>query len=126
MSTKKKVALGVLAVLLGLVIVIAVQPSAFHVERKTTIAAPPNYAYAIVNDFHGWKRFNPWEKLDPNIKVELGGAASGKGATYAWTGNGQVGEGKMTIEESTPEMVRIHLEFMKPMAGVATTVFTFK
>ncbi len=122
----KKIGLGFLALILILIIVVAVQPSAYHVERKTQIAAPAKYAHAIVNDFHAWKRFNPWEGLDPNPKTELGGAASGKGATLHWSGNDQVGEGTMTIEESTPELVKMKQEFVKPMAGFCTITFTFK
>gem|GEM_PF-3181364 len=36
------------------------------------------------------------------------GAPAGVGAKYAWTGNEQVSEGRMTIEKSEPGLVRIN------------------
>jgi uncharacterized protein YndB with AHSA1/START domain len=46
------------------------------------------------------------------------GAAAGTGAIYKWAGNSEVGEGRMTITESRPhELIRINLEFLKPMTG---------
>jgi len=52
---------------------------------------------------------------------------SGAGAIIRWAGNSEVGEGSMTITESKPhELVRIKLEFLKPMAGAADTEFVLK
>ena len=45
----------------------------------------------------------------------------------AWSGNDQVGEGRMTILESRPpELIRIKLEFKRPFESTCTTEFTFK
>jgi hypothetical protein len=63
------------------------------------------------------------------MKLEIGGGASGSGAgaTYHWSGNDKVGEGKMAITESRPgQKVGIRLEFIKPMAGVSQTDFSFR
>lgn len=38
-----------------------------------------------------------WEKKDPNLRRSYGGAAEGKGATYAWEGDRNVGQGRMEI-----------------------------
>lgn len=46
---------------------------------------------------------------------------------FAWAGNDQVGEGRMTITESRPnERVRFRLDFLKPFDGTNDTEFTFK
>jgi len=83
--------------------------------------------FGLVNDFHAWDKWSPWAKLDPNMKTTYGGPPSGLGATYAWTGDSKVGEGNMRITESKPpEKVGIRLEFLKPMAGLCQTDFTFK
>jgi hypothetical protein len=51
----------------------------------------------------------------------------GVGASLAWAGNSQVGEGRMTIRESRPnDEVRMTLEFIKPFASVATTDFSIR
>ena len=70
---------------------------------------------------------SPWAKLDPSMKKTHEGAPAGTGAIYSWSGNDQVGEGRMTLTESRPsELIRIKLEFMKPFAATNTTEFTFK
>src|SRR5262249_21273423 len=46
---------------------------------------------------------------------------------FAWVGNSEVGEGSMEITESKPgELVRINLDFIKPMQSTAKVEFTFK
>ena len=80
-----------------------------------------------MNDLHKWNEWSPWAKLDPNAKNTFEGGAVGKGASFAWDGNDQVGAGKMTITESKPnELVLIKLKFFKPFENVCTTEFTVK
>jgi Polyketide cyclase / dehydrase and lipid transport len=121
----KKILIGLGAALALLLVVIALQPATFHVERSVAIAAPPEAAFAQVNDFHAWKAWSPWEKLDPSMKRSYDGAPAGVGAQYAWVGNNEVGEGRMTIEQSEPGKIAIKLEFLKPFAATNTATFTF-
>lgn len=123
----KKIAIGLAAALLLLLGVIATRPNTFTLSRTATVPGTPDIAFALVNDFHRWGEWSPWDKLDPNMKRVYGGAESGTGATYAWAGNSEAGEGRMTIEESKAnESVRIKLEFLKPFAATNLTTFTFK
>src|SRR5215470_10466897 len=125
----RKVLIALAALVVVLLVVIATRPSTFRVERTTRIAAPPDVVFALVNDFHAWDRWSPWAKIDPGMKSEIGGTptGTGTGATYHWSGNDKVGEGKMSITESrSPQSVAIRLEFIKPMASVNQTNFTFK
>ena len=123
----RKILIAFAAIIVVLLVVIATRPSTFRVERTTRIAAPPDVVFALVNDFHAWDRWSPWAHLDPSMKVTYGGPSSGTGATYAWTGNDKVGEGSMRVSESRPpQSVGIRLEFIKPMASVNRTDFTFK
>ena len=123
----RKILAGLGLLILLVLIVAAFQPDDLRVERQATIAAPAAVVFAKVNDFTQWPSWSPWEKLDPNMKRTLSGPTSGKGAIYAWTGNSDVGEGRMTITDSRPgELVRIHLEFIKPFAATNTTDFAFK
>lgn len=121
----KKILLGVAALFVALVIVIALQPAEFRIERSVSMAAPPEAAHAQVNDFRQWQAWSPWDKMDPSMKRTYGGAPAGVGATYAWSGNNQVGEGKMTIEKSEPTQIAIELEFLKPMPATNRATFTF-
>ncbi|HWV90762.1 MAG TPA: SRPBCC family protein [Burkholderiales bacterium] len=115
------------AVIVVFLIVVALQPSDFRIERSATMRAPAPAAFAQVNDFQNWQAWSPWEKVDPALKRQYDGPKAGTGAVYAWQGNKDVGEGRMTIMESRPaEVVRIKLEFFKPFAATNTAEFSFK
>ena len=118
---------AVAAVIVVFLMVVALQPSDFKVERSATMRAPAPAAFAQVNDFQNWQAWSPWEKVDPGLKRQYEGPKAGTGAVYAWQGNKDVGEGRMTIMESRPgELVRIKLEFFKPFAATNTAEFSFK
>jgi carbon monoxide dehydrogenase subunit G len=126
----KKILLGIVVLVIVLVavflVMVMLQPSTYQIERSATINAPAQTVFAQVNDFHKWNAWSPWANLDPNMKQTYDGQASGVGAMYSWTGNSDVGEGKMTIIESRPsERIKIQLEFIKPFAAMNTTDFIF-
>src|SRR5688572_21033822 len=107
--------IGLAAIIVVFLIIVAMQPSEFRIVRAATFAAPPSEVFAQVNDFHKWTAWSPWEKLDPDLKRTHAGAPAGTGAIYSWEGNKQVGAGRMTITESrSSDLVRINLEFLKP------------
>ena len=98
----KKILIAVAAVLVLLVVVIAMQPAHYQVTRSMRIQAPADAVFAQINNFHNWSAWSPWGKLDPAMKTTYSGPDSGTGAIYAWVGNKDVGEGRMTILESRP------------------------
>lgn len=117
------IGLGALIVLF--LIVVALRPSDFRVSRSAIIDAPPSVVFPHINDLHQWEAWSPWEKLDPGMKRTFGGMPQGVGATYTWNGNNKVGEGTNTIVESRPnELVGMKLEFRRPFAGTNAVQFT--
>src|SRR4030081_2829568 len=107
----KKIALiavlVIVAVLAALVLVAGLayaspRPGTIHVQRAAKINAPPEKIFPLINDFHSWSSWSPWEKLDPTMKRTHSGAQSGKGAVYEWEGNAKVGTGRMEIVDATP------------------------
>jgi hypothetical protein len=118
---------SIIAVLVVLVVVVAMQPSEFQVTRAAVISAAPDKVFAQVNDFHNWKAWSPWEKVDPNITESFSGTTAGAGSAYSWSGNDEVGEGKMAIAESSPNQhIKINLDFIRPFESKNVTEFTFK
>ena len=122
--------LKTLAALVALFVVVvlilaAMQPSAFSVSRSLDIAATPEKIAPLVNDFHHWELWSPWEKLDPNAKKVYSGAPSGTGAIYHWSGNSKAGEGEMQILSATPAETDMSLDFIKPFKTSDKTSFTF-
>jgi hypothetical protein len=87
--------------------------------------APAWVAFNVLNNFHRWPAWSPWEKLDPNMTKKHEGPEAGVGAIYEWSGNDKVGTGRMSITESEPsKKIAIKLEFMKPWEATNTTLFT--
>lgn len=127
----KKIIAGVAGVVVLLIAVVliaaAMQPTDYKITRSAKMKAPPAAVFAQVNDFHNWRAWSPWEKLDPNMERKFAGPEAGDGAKYSWSGNDKVGEGNMEITESqAPDEIAIRLEFVRPMADVCTTGFAFK
>src|SRR5258707_14761768 len=108
-----------------ILIVAATKPNTFSIQRATIVKAPPERIFALINDFHQWGTWSPYENKDPAMQRTYGGSASGKGAIYAWDGNNNVGSGRMEIlDTSAPSKIVIKLDFFKPFEGHNTAEFT--
>ena len=114
-----------LIAVVGVVAYAATKPDSFRVERGTTIKAAPEKIFALINDFKAWPQWSPYETKDPDMQRQLSGAATGQGAVYEWTGDKNVGQGRMEILESTaPGKIVIKLDFLKPFEAHNTATFT--
>ena len=123
-------AIVIIAVIVAVAIVMililaATKPDTFRIERSGIINAPAEKIFAVLNDFHQWGGWSPWEHKDPDMKRTFGGAERGKGATYGWEGDKNVGTGRMEIlEANTPSKLVIKLDFFKPFEAHNTAEFT--
>jgi len=109
----KKILLGLIIVIVVILTYATTKPSTFSVSRRITIHAKANTIHELINDFHRWSLWSPWEKLDPEMQRTMSGATSGPGAVYEWLGK-KVGTGRMEILQSTPQQIRIKLDFIAP------------
>ncbi|NHZ89047.1 polyketide cyclase [Massilia sp. CCM 8733] len=121
----RRIALVLVVLIIGILGMAAMQPDTFSVTRSVAIQAPPEKILGLVGDFRQWQSWSPWERLDPSMQRVHSGAPSGKGALYAWTGNDDVGAGRMEIIEfAPPAKVVIKLDFIKPFETSNMTEFT--
>lgn len=121
----KKIAIVVVLLLLIVVGLALTKPDTFSMQRETTINAPREKVFALVNDFHEWGKWSAWEKLDPNMTRTFAGPLKGVGSTYEWSGNSAAGAGKMEITNSVvPSKVDVKLDFTKPFESHNITEFT--
>src|SRR5262245_5626788 len=119
------IAIVVVVLIVALLIYSATRPVTFRCQRATSINAPVEKVFALINDFHRWGSWSPWEKLDPELKRNYSGSSTGKGAVYAWEGNRKVGEGRMEITEAlAPSKITINLDFLKPFEAHNIAEFT--
>lgn len=87
--------------------------AAYRVSRTIRVEAPPESVYPHVIDLRRWVRWSPWEAEDPVLERTYGGTRRGVGATYAWSGDRDAGQVRVT-EASEPRRVDLDLCFEKP------------
>ena len=96
----------------------------FLVERTIVIDAAPEVVHALIDNFHEWERWSPYEGVDSNMQKTFTGPESGVGASYSWSGNRKAGTGTMTITESVPaDRVVLDLAFSAPFKAQNVTTF---
>jgi uncharacterized protein YndB with AHSA1/START domain len=116
----------VLVVAIAVILVLAAtKPGTLRVTRAISINAPAERIFPLIDDFHQWTVWSPYENRDPAMKRIYGGAGRGQGAVYAWDGNKNVGAGRVEIlETQAPSKIVIKLDFYKPFEGHNTAEFT--
>src|SRR5258708_39779436 len=116
----------VLAIAVAVILILAAtKPNSFSVQRATTVKGPPEKIFPLINDFHQWGTWSPYETKDLGMKRSYSGSESGKGAVYAWDVNKNVGSGRMEILDTTvPSKIVIKLDFFTPFEGHNTAEFT--
>jgi hypothetical protein len=114
-----------LVILIGAILIYAsTRPDSFRIERSITIQSTPGKIFPLINNFHQWESWSPWEKIDPQIKRTYSGAPEAKGAIYEWSGNKNIGQGRMEITESVPpSKIIIKLDFITPFEAHNTVEF---
>lgn len=122
-----KILIGVAVAIAALLGYAAMQPDTFAVQRSIGIQAPPERIFPLINDLRRFGEWSPYEKKDPAMKRSFSGPSGGKGAVYAWDGDGNVGQGRMEIAESVPpSSVAINLEFVRPFEARNRVDFTLR
>jgi uncharacterized protein YndB with AHSA1/START domain len=120
----KKVVLGLAVVVAVLVVVVALQPAEFAVERSVAIDAPAEVVFGLVQSPRAHEQWSPFYHMDPQQVNTYHGPEAGPGAVCEWEG-GDAGKGRMTVTAVEPNQeVEIRLDFEEPMQ--ATNLATFE
>lgn len=120
----KVIVIALIVVIAAVVVLASTRPNSFRVERSLRINAPPEKILPLINDFHQWGVWSPYEKLDPAMQRTYAGAASGRGAIYEWDGSGKAGKGRMEIVDALPARTLIKLDFFRPFTAQNMAAFT--
>lgn len=114
----------VCVVIVGILVVAATRPSTFLVERSTTIDAPPQRVFAMIDDFHQWPRWSERDRDDPTMKRTYKHAKAGNGAVSEWTSQGSAGSGRMAISDVIPlEQVKVTTDWDGAFQGQNINTF---
>lgn len=113
-----KTLLSAVALALGvLLLYAATRPDTFRVQRTASIQAPLDKVHPLISDMRAFNRWNPFNKMDPNMKGRYRGPAAGPGAGFDFEGE-EVGKGSIEIVAPvTPTRVSMTLDMLEPMEG---------
>jgi hypothetical protein len=72
-----------LAALLSTILVVAAtKPKTFRIQRSTSIDAPPESVFVLIDDLHNWARWAPQDKEDASMKRTYNESEHGAGAQW--------------------------------------------
>jgi uncharacterized protein YndB with AHSA1/START domain len=121
------IVVGLVVAVAAVLIFATTKPDTFHIERTASIQAPPDKIFPLIEDYHKWTSWSPFENKDPAMKRTYSGAESGKGAIYAWDGNKDIGRGEMVMTDVTPPShLVIAMHFMEPFDSRSTAEFSLQ
>ena len=110
--------IGFAALLSTILVVAATKPRTFRIERSTSIDAPPESVFVLIDDLHNWARWAPQDKEDASMKRTYNGPEHGAGAVSEWTGSGGSGKEHMLITDSLPSTrISIQVDWVKPFVA---------
>ena len=98
MKTLKIIGMVVLAMVVILAIVIAMQPEKAHIEKSIVINAPAASIFPEVSNYKSFNVWSPWTKMDPAARETFEGAEASVGSKFSWEGS-KTGIGSQRIEE---------------------------
>jgi hypothetical protein len=119
-----------LYILLGLIAVVlilaAVMPGKYTIEKEIVINKPPTEVFKKVADFNYYREWNPWQKSEPTAKYKISGTPSAVGHRYDWEGK-KIGSGSLTVRSLNPSnTIELDLEFIKPWKSKASDNWKFE
>ncbi len=117
--------LGLVVLAIAVVAVIASQrPDTFRVSRSTSILAPAEKIFPLVNDVHAFNSWNPYALKDPDMKGSYSGPTAGPGAHYDFESK-KAGSGSFEIVQvAAPSQVQMRLDMTAPFKAQNVIVFT--
>lgn len=109
-----KVILGLLALLIGGVLVIGlIADKNFDVLEHKRIKASKDYAMHFLKDYEQFVVWSPWAGIDPDVSYQIENNGE-VGAKYSWKGNENVGSGEQIITKVTDNRIDLTLTFFEP------------
>jgi hypothetical protein len=117
----------ILAAIVALFLIIpALMPGTYSIEKSIVINKGPDHVYNNVVDLNNYRDWNPWQKMEPGAKATISGAPKTIGHKFEWEGK-KIGHGSLTLKElNPPYKADIELEFIKPWKSIASDNWIFE
>ena len=108
-----------------LLIIAALLPKTFNVEKTTIISKPVVDVMNRVGDLNYYSQWNPWQQTDATARSTITGTPKIPGHRYAWQGK-KVGVGSLTLRDIDSKHIHFDLEFLKPWKSKAKDNWLFE
>ena len=119
----------VVYVILGLIVLLlviaAMMPKSFNVEKSAIIKRSVPEVMNRVGDLNYYSKWNPWQQMDPSTKATITGTPKTSGHKYAWEGK-KVGVGALTLNSLDDRHIHFDLQFFKPWKSKAKDNWLFE
>jgi len=107
-------------------IVAAILPSSYRVERSIEINKPAEVVYPLVANLPSWPKWDPFTEQEPGAKSTFSGVAGTVGSRWDWEGE-VIGTGSLTVEEIVPnQSLRSKMVSVAPQPWAATDNWRFE
>lgn len=117
----KKVLIIIIAMVVAILGYAAVSPKDFKIEKSITINKPVAEVFSYLRLIKNSESWQPWTRIDPEMKKEFKGVDGTVGAISSWSGNSQVGIGEEEIKAiSENQRIDFELRFVKPLQTTNT------
>jgi len=119
--------LTIFGIIAGIVVVVlivaAVAPKDYNVQRSIIINKPRQEVFAYIKYLRNQDNYNKWVMTDPNKRMTYRGTDGTEGFASAWDSDiKQAGKGEQTIKKIIEgERIDLQVVFIKPFAGIADT-----
>jgi hypothetical protein len=114
----KKIAIGVLAVIVLFLGYVSTRSGSFRYEHSTVINAPADKIYPYLSNLKLGGQWNPYELVDPSMVKNFSGTDGAVGSKLDFKGNKDAGAGTLEVVELKPnEMAKLKLIMTEPMHG---------
>ena len=127
MKIVKNVLLTIAAIVVLILILAAIVPSEFAVERETTINKPDSVVFGFTKYLKNQEKFSVWAKMDPDVNHEFIGVDGTAGFISAWESeNPEVGKGEQEIiKVYDGKRIDFELRFLEPFESTSIAYMTF-
>jgi hypothetical protein len=115
----------ILGLILLLLLIAALMPGRFNIEKTIIIGKPLKDTRQRVGDLHQYAIWNPWQQTEPKSTKEITGTPNTPGHRYSWQGK-KIGTGSLTLLSLDEQHIHFELAFVKPWKSKAKDNWLFE
>jgi len=114
-----------LALIIGVLLISALMPNSYNVEKSIVINRPLTSVMNRIANLNDYALWNPWQQSDTTATKSITGTPGTPGHKYAWEGK-KVGVGSLTLNQMDDRNIYFDLEFFKPWKAQARDNWHFE